>query len=453
MRIDELRDALHEHGEISYDEGLSARADAVRGRVRAVRRRRAGVVAACAIGAVVAVPAINALETDMPEPAGRDLAGRTAPETFVSTGFTYEFDRGVEGSASEPLRLDLPNSDEPRLVSWTVNAGNAEGRLVDRRYREEYESHPVAGGRGFETFEYVAPGDRASYQLTSTGDGEDGEMAMAVYTLSDEAPEGVTAQGVTFRDDVDGAELLGAAIGEPGESSVSFDVVLPEGDLRLSDLCSAPEKYMLHVRIEGQRGWNGSSCAGEAERDAGASSWFSVELAGRKKSDGSRFRVGETLEVTASIHREGGGGPVEVPGAIVGLGAYAGDPGEPIGVTGSTVDRRLERDGHTWSLADLDVSSPGSDSHVVLVGPVETRTYVDFGAANDPPGRNGRDLRYSPRVDGDRLYRAYQGRSGSSGPATDIQLNKGESIEIDLRAISGVDEYLSFYVASYALAD
>lgn len=455
MRIDELRDTLHEHGEISYDEGLAGRADAVRGRVRAVRRRRAGVVAACAIGAVVAVPAINALETDVPEPAGRDLAGRTAPETFVANGYTYEFDSGIEGSTSERLKLRLPESDEPRLVSWTVNDGAAEGRLVDQFWGDPYTSPWVAGGAGFETFDYIAPGAPAKYFLSSTEDGGDGTMAMAVYTLSDETPEGVTAQGVTFRDDVDGAELLGAAIGEPGVSSVSFDITLQEGMLRLSGVCTAGRDYMVHLEIEGQRGYTATSCDTEAERDPGTG-WTGLELVGIRKDDGTRFRAGETVAVTASIHPDDRGRtePVEVPGAFVGLGAYIDDPGEPIGATEDKVDRMVERAGHAWSLTDLDVSTPGADSHLVEVGPVETRTYVDFGAANDPPGRGyGSDLRWSTRIDGDQLGRAYRGRGGSSGPSTDVRLDKGESMTIDLRALSGVDEYTSFYVATYSLAD
>jgi hypothetical protein len=456
MRIDELRDTLQEHGEISHDEGLAGRADAVRGRVRVVRRRRAAVVAGAVVAAVVAVPAIDALETDVPEPAGRDLAGRTAPETFVSNGFTYEFDRGIEGPTSEPLRLDLPKSDEPRLVSWTVDDAEGEGRLVDRLWGEPYDSPWIAGGTGFETFDHVAPGAKASYQLTSTGEGTDGQMAMAVYTRSDEAPDGVSGQGITYRDTVDGAELMSAVIGSPGASSVGTDITLPEGMLRLSEVCTAGRDYMVHVEVEGQRGYSATTCSGEAERDAGGQGWFGFDLVGRKKDDGTRFRAGETVTVTASIHpnERGRTEPVAVPGAFVGLGAYDASGAEPIGATEDAVDPLVERDGHTWSLADLDVSTPGAGSHVVEVGPVETRTYVDFGAANDPPGRaNGADLRWQTRIDGDRLGRAYQGRSGSSGPSVDVRLDKGESMTIDLRALSGVDEYLSFYVATYSLAD
>ena len=41
MRIDDLRTTLAEHADLTHDEGLADRAGAVRGRVRAVRRRRA----------------------------------------------------------------------------------------------------------------------------------------------------------------------------------------------------------------------------------------------------------------------------------------------------------------------------------------------------------------------------------------------------------------------------
>jgi hypothetical protein len=461
MRIDDLRSTLAEHADLTHDEGLSDRAGAVRGRVRTVRRRRAAVAVACVAGAVLAVPALQALEVTPPEPASdRDLAGRTAPETLVSNGFTFEFDRGVEGSAGVPLDLRLDRSKEPRLISWTVDDGDAEGRLADRLYGDTYASPWTAGGTGFETFEYVAPGARASYRLTSTGDdgadsGSEGQMAMAVYTLSDDVPAGFSANGVTFRDDVDGAELLGAAIGQPGEASLSFDIEVPEGMLRLSEVCTAGRDYMVRTEVEGQRGYTGTACGLEPDRDP-ATSWTGYVLAGTRKADGTRFRAGETVEVTVSVHpnERGQVEPVEVPGAFVGLGAYADDPGEPVGPTGTTVDRLVERSGHTWSLTDLDVSEPGADSHVVEVGPVPARTYVDFGAANDPRGQDfGRDLRWSTRIDGDPLGRSYYGRNGSSGPSVDIRLDKGESMTIDLRAISGVDEFLSFYVATYTVAD
>ena len=77
MRIDDLRTTLAEHADLTHDEGLADRAGAVRGRVRAVRRRRAAVAVACVAGAVLAVPTVRALDTSPPEPAtDRDLAGR-----------------------------------------------------------------------------------------------------------------------------------------------------------------------------------------------------------------------------------------------------------------------------------------------------------------------------------------------------------------------------------------
>ncbi len=454
MRIDDLRTTLAEHADLTHDEGLSDRAGAVRGRVRTVRRRRAAVAAACVAGAVLAVPALQALEVTPPEPAdSRDLAGRTAPETLVSNGFTYEFERGIEGTADEPLDLRLDRSDEPRLVSWTVNTGGegVDGRLVDRRYGDTYDRAWTAGGTGFETFEYVQADAPAEFRLTPATAGATGEMAMAVYTLTDAAPEGVSGQGVTFRDVVDGAELLGAAIGEPGQARVSVDIEPPEGLLRLSDFCTAsPRDYMVHVRIEGQRGYSSSSCSGDVGADAARGGWFGVEV------DGSGS---DTVRVTAEIHpdQRGRSEPVVVPGAVLGLGAYDDAPGRSIGVTETTLDELIETEGHTWALDELDVSTPGSERHVVRIGPFEERTYVETGAANDPGPASasgfGRQVQWSTRIDGTWVGRSSQGPSGSSSPGLEIRLDRGESMTIDLRAISGVDEFLSFYVATYALAD
>ena len=474
MRIDDLRTTLNERADLTRDEGLIDRAGSVRGRVRTVRRRRAAVAVACVTGAVLVVPTLRAFEVSPPEPASsRDLAGRTAPATLVSNGYTFEFDRGVEGTTDEPLDLELGESDEPRLVSWTVNAdadadapgdgsaGAVDGRLTDRKSEGSYSRDWTAGGTGFETYEYLPAAAPGTYRLVPATAGATGKMAMAVYTLSDEPPAGVSGQGITFRDEVDGAELLGAAIGEPGESGASFDITLPEGMLRVSDVCTAPaEDFMVHVRVAGQQGWSGTSCAGEASADAAGGGWFGFDLVGRKKTDGSRFRAGETVRLTARIHpdQRDRSEPVEVPGAFVGLAAYLDGTGATIGATEETVDELIEVDGHTWALTELDTSTPGSPGHRVRLGPVDEITYVDLGAANDPPPSAapgfGRDVAWSTRIDGDRVGRSSRGPSGSSNPALEIRLDRGESMTIEQRAVGGgSDEYLSFYVASYTLAD
>ncbi|QIK67267.1 hypothetical protein G7072_13740 [Nocardioides sp. HDW12B] len=458
MRIDDLRTTLAEHADLAHDDGLHGRAGAVRGRVRAVRRRRAVVAAACVAGAVLAVPALRALEVAPPEPASeRDLAGRTAPESLVSNGFTYDFSGGVEGPADRPLDLRLPATDEPRLVSWTVNAGTGgavegpvTGSLVDRQ-AGELTAGWTGGARGFETWRLVPPGGPASYRLVPAAE-TDGEMAIAVYTLGDEVPPGVSGQGIVFRDQVDGAELLGAAIGRPGQASVSFEVEVPEGMLRLTDVCTADaQDHMIRVRVDGERGWSGTSCAGSAPRDAGGGGWFGFELAGTKKEDGGRFRVGDTVELTASIHpdQRGPSRPVSVPGAFVALGAYADGAPARVAGTGIEVDRLIEREGHTWALADLVASEPGADVLEHRVGPVRETTFVEVGAGND-----GRDVRWSTSVDGEPLGKSAAGPSGSYGPGDDtLLLTPGESRTVVQRRLTGPDETLGFYVAEYELAD
>lgn len=471
MRIDDLRDTLHEHADLSHDGGLTGRADAVRGRVRAVRRRRAGVVAGCAALAVLAVPALAALETDVPEPAGRSLAGRTAPETMVATGFTYEFERAVEGPAAQPLELRLRPESTPRLVSWTVNAGEAEGRLVDRRSGEPYADDWVGGGDGFETYEYVPAGASADLRLSPVGGGDaigEGEMALAVYTLGDELPQGVAGQGVVFRDQVAGAELLGAAIGQPGESTVSFDVIVPEHGLRLSEVCTAPTSFWVHVSIDGRRGYTGSSCSGERDLDAAGGGWLGIDPrtapAARDAAGSVAVEVGDTVRVRASIHPHSRSSrPVSVADAFLGLGVYAAPTEVRVGTTETTLFPVIEQDGHTWNLVEVQESTPGDQRFEVEVGPAERTTYVELGAANDPAkqgpdgpepgGPEGQELRWSTRLAGESVGRSYSGASGTYGPATEVRLAEGERLPVEMQALTGPDEDLVFYAATYELAD
>lgn len=450
MRIDDLKDTLREHAELPHDAGLTGRADAVRGRVRTVRRRRAGVAVACLAGAVLAVPAINALDVTRPEPAtNRSLAGRTAPETLVANGFTYEFDHGVEGDTGQPLRLNLGKADEPRLVSWTVNADRVEGRLVELGTDSPYDDTLVGGAASFETYEYVEPGGSADLRLTPQTEAP-GQMAMAVYTLSDDRPAGVTGQGVTFRDEAADSTLLEAEIGAPGEPSVSFDITVPPRRVSLSTVCTAPESHWIHVTIEGQRGWSGTSCLGEAPLDPGGEGGFGFDLAGSPKQGGGRLQVGDTVRVTASIHPDdrGSSEPVSVPGAFVALGAYAEPDGVVVEGTDHEIDSLVEVDGHTWTLADLVTSGRGDTALDYKLGPEDRTTYVELGAAND-----GGELRWSTSLDGEQLGRSYSGRSGSFGPGVTVVLPPGESLRVVQEAVEGADVSLRFYVATYSLAD
>ena len=51
---------------------------------------------------------------------------------------------------------------------------------------------------------------------------------------------GYTKDGVTFRAEVLGERLLGAAIGDPGQGTVSFEFEVGEAGLRFSPTCHGP---------------------------------------------------------------------------------------------------------------------------------------------------------------------------------------------------------------------
>lgn len=300
MRTDELRNVLHQHGDDVRDSGAHARVTAVHQRVRTVRRRRAslaggGVVAAVAAIAVMVVP--NLTQPDPgPADAPHRLAGHDVPDTETAIGYTFDYVRGIEKPAARgPLEITLPASDEPRLVKWASSVQDADRPLlIDVSTADHDLSRPGV----FEGYEYLDPGmrHRVAVEQTSPVDGE--QIALAVYELSDELPEGVAGQGIRFRAEQLDDRLVDAVIGEPGVSEVSTTVVVPEGALRVTELCFGPDggsfDHMAWLVVDGRPLW-GASCS---EREL-----FDVGTDGTVLTDELRRRgiePGDSIDLTPS---------------------------------------------------------------------------------------------------------------------------------------------------------
>ncbi len=366
--IDDLRATLDQHAHGLVDHDVAARVGGVRTRVGIMRRRRraaAGAAAALAVvgGGVALLPLVGQ-DRDV-APASR-VVGVLAPRTLTSYGFTYAFDEAVEGDGGR-ARVELKASSEPRLISWATSG--ADDTVTVTGPGEQ----PVVYENGdFADFVYVPAGD--AYEVVAeVGTGRAG---LATYTLTDERPAGVTAQGVTYRQEIAGGSLLGAAIGAPGEADVSFTAAARTKGVALKYFCSGgPDDAFLHVAI-GDAGEviSGSGCGDRS---------VPIDAAAR---GGSAFptRTGEDVSTRLYVTAGKDGPVIEDPDLRIGVGSYALDgPGVP-GTFDGFFPRSVESAGHAWELVGTQDVTPGEAALEVVApagrGPILAVVGTDLAA-------------------------------------------------------------------------
>jgi hypothetical protein len=378
--LDDLRTTLDRHAAGLPDDHLPDRTGEVRARVRGVRRRRrAG--AAGAVAAVLAVVGGLVLGPDaVDRSADRELAGATAPASLRSLGYTYAFDRGVEGAGSASVKL--PAADRPRLVSWATSGSDRVS--VDG----PYDRHDAVSG-DFADFQLV-PGGRAATVKVS-GDAV-GTVGLAVYELTDQAPPGVTVDGITFRDEVGDQRLVGAVVGRAGETEVSRRLTIVPGNLRVKYLCGGVSgRIWVHLRVAGREdgALGGSGACDGSVLDPGASGTYSnVRL--------TEFgAVGDTVRVTVQLRRGSvrRAAPVEGADARVGFGLYR--PGQGVRVGGGRQDAVVEDGGHVYrEILARDVRDRRTEIHGL---PARSRvrfalTYASAGIRETTVRHGGRSI-------------------------------------------------------------
>lgn len=401
MRTDELRSVLHDHGDGAHGIDAPARIAAVHQRVTAVKRRRAavaggGVVAAVAAVALAVVPGLASQDLG-PAGAPHELAGFDVPDTEVATGYTYEYVKGVEAAASDgPLKLTLPPSDEPRLVMW-ASSGDEDSTV---RLGLPDSEDIVRPAGDFDSYHHVfsQSGDYR-ISLRQTAPDADDRIAVAVFELSDERPEGVTKHGVTFRAQQLDDRLLGATIGDPGQAEVSSELTVPEGELRVTELCFGVEggvrsDYMAWFSVNGKQIW-GSSCAEQAPVDAGTDG---VTIDDNLRRMG--IEPGDTVELRATLVHEdrSGGKPVEGTDAVLGIAAYEVG-GTTVEAAGWDLPKRLEFAGHEWVFSTVGESAPGERVNTAAFGPTDRP--VALVTAQNGLAHGARVLTRVDGVDGD----------------------------------------------------
>lgn len=327
----DLRASLDQHaGEIPADATVQARVSAVRARAVRVRRRQSGgvVAAAAVVAAVVAVT--TWLPNGALQPAGQDrtLLGREAPAEMSALGYTYAFAEGVE-SEDGASSLELESSDEPRLLTWAAEDTTSVTLVSPGRETR------VSQGVGFDDWLVVPPGSEGTYRLREAA------TALAVYELTDDRPAGTTVDGITFREEVAGARLLDAAVGDLGDGELSISFVAPRGKVRISSLCADGGRGVwVHIDYFGQPGFSSGPTCTDFVFDPGGGGGTTSRSVGR---------AGERVTLRMYL-TDGERGPRVDPAEVrLGLGAY--EVPEPVDtiVPGFQAAEVTEYDGHLWT--------------------------------------------------------------------------------------------------------
>ena len=201
----------------------------------------------------------------------------------------------------------------------------------------------------------VDTSEDAVVKATSSGD-----VALAVYTLGDDRPEGVTEAGLTFRQEMPGERLLAGTVGEPGQGDLTLEATATGPGTQLYYACTGVEDddLVVHHRVVGEPGQvvGGISCDSPLPVDGTAGS-----------ASGWSTRSGEEVTTRIWVTRGDDGPVVDDPDLRLAAALYALDE-DPLTLEGTLRPVR-EVAGHTWGLLD---SSPARTRDGSLLGQAPT---------------------------------------------------------------------------------
>lgn len=451
MRTDELRNMLHVHADEVADRGAQQRVASVHDRVDvARRRRRAGVtgvvVATVTAVALAVVPGLDRPPVDPTDtPAPEKLAGWTVPTTLESIGYTYEYVRGVESDpGTKRLEVRLPKSDEPRLLAWASNSDD-ERATVSLVVDGDERGRSTAGA--LESFEPLEPGLAYRVVVRQSRVAADDRLGLATYELSDEPPAGYTKDGVTYRADVLGERLVGAAIGDPGETDIRFDITIPETGLRFSDLCyGVGIEYMVNVSVAGHS-LGGSSCTETKAFDPGSGGVTFPAGDGRPRLREWGLQPGDsaTMRVWLSPARRELSHPVaDNPAAVIGLGVYE-DSAATVPAAGDEAPERYEFKGQEWQQVTVFDSDPGG-GRLDIGHPATDRPTLVYTIVSGLADHSSHVL----LVDGESqgVYLHDVGGGGSTGKG-EVVIPAGRASELSLRVRRGLTDRTRLAIVLY----
>lgn len=426
--INDLRETLERHAGSVVDDRVHDRQTDVHSRVRSVRRRRRNVVAGVA-AAVLAVVGVVTLLPDRdgapPKPA-HEVVGAPAPDELTSLGYRYAFTTSVEGEDGRAT-VKLEGAPKPRLVTWATSTD-------DQRATVQVDIDPPLAYDVPDFGDWVEiPAGISAKVVVNT---EAGIPGLAIYTLTSDHPAGITKDGMTFRDTVEGQPLLGATIGDPGEADVAVDLSRYAPALDLRFFCAGgPDNTYVHLALGDGEVTSGEGCDAVLHNDPAS---YDAALVALHQGDDDSVR----LYVT-----RGPDGPLVVdPDLRIGLGVYAAE--EPPSTKTSTFPTYVEDGGHTWKLSDRVGSAPGEERFEALAP--DTRSPVLVVVSLEAVG-----VQVRANFDGNESY--LQNASGSRGVSFQEVVSPGGRVAISLYAFKGDPGTMgpgdSFQLGFYERAD
>lgn len=356
--LHDLRSTLDQHAEGLHDGERYARPVAVRARIRAVRRRRAGAVAVAAAALVVAgVAGFGALRgPSVVEPAGPTVLGLEVPETWMIDEFPYELDRTATFSGDRDRIELVGDGDGPAravaLYADGLGSGSAtlfsDGEAIARVIGDEDAELPVPVSN---------PGATLSVRLTGVPAGA--RAGVAVYTATDELAEGVGNGTAVFRQVVAGSELLAAGFSDETRPEVRFTFHGRLARAAFASYCASAENGLrLNLEIDGDGAVSGR-CQRQDARDAGTSRYTFPDETGPARDH----------TVRAYLTRGDADEPVSSPDTAFGAAVYRRLVAQQ-SVAGTWVESVIEHAGRAWRLARvIDGASariPARDSDLLL---------------------------------------------------------------------------------------
>lgn len=336
--LDDLRTALAREAEAAPSGHHTDRVSAVRGRVAVHRRRQRAAAAFVAVAAIGTAGVVATMPDSERTPVAAQVFGIDVPETMTSLGWTYELDDTVVEGDAQSVEVELPASDEPRLVSWATRGDDH----VTVERSPGYEPY-ASQAPDFADFVLLHPGESTTVSIR----GAEAGIALATYTLDlNDLPEGVGEGLSRFRTSVVDRDFLIARQGEVGQASVSVSLVGPadpDRSLSVRVTCEgAPAGSTVNVGVEGDVGsLQFGRCRGPEFDPAGNvdATFDPREFAGRDITLRAWLTDRDGQEVT------------QAPGVRLGLGAYHEDaPG--LSAFGHDFPRLMESDGHVWEMVD-----------------------------------------------------------------------------------------------------
>ncbi|MET0524182.1 MAG: hypothetical protein ABWZ91_05230 [Nocardioides sp.] len=426
--LDDLRDTLERHADSVVDDRALDRHTDVHLRVRAVRRRRRAVgagVAAAALAVAGVVTLLPGGKDAPPEPA-HEVVGVPAPDELTALGYRYTFTTSVEGVDGRAV-VKLEGSPKPRLVTWATSTD-------DQRARVQVDIEPPLAYDVPDFGDWVEVPAGVTAKLTVRV--EDGNPGLAVYTRSSDQPAGITKDGVTFRETVEGRPVLGATIGDPGEADVTVDPSRYAPALDLRFFCSGgPDDTYVHLALGDDEVTSGGGCDAIWQNDPASFDTTVVPL--HSKEDDS---------VRLYVTHGPNGPPVDDPDLRIGLGVYAAE--EPPSARASSLPRYVEEGGHLWELSDRVGSMPGAESLEARVP--DTGSPVLARISLDAVG-----VQVVAVLDGHETY--YQSSAGTRGVTFQQIVSPGSRVALRPAAIDGgpgtIGPADSFQLGFYERAD